>query len=55
MERANRYPRNIDNLFKPCYQGLTTYDLTYVTARNNEEKNRELFEHDKGSYNNGVI
>ncbi len=41
MEHS-RLCRNISDLFKPNVQGLTTYDLTYVTAKNNEKRNLEL-------------
>ncbi len=40
MERARHISR-ISNLFKPSSHGFTTYDMTYVTSRNNDQKDFE--------------
>ncbi len=42
MEQQHRRWRNSNNLFDPNNQGLSTYDLTYVTAVNNKKKTEEL-------------
>ena len=42
MEQQHRHRRNSSNLFDPNNQGLSTYDLTYVTAVNNKKKTEEL-------------
>ena len=38
----HKHRRNSNNLFNPNDQGLSTYDLTYVTSRNNKKKTEEL-------------
>ncbi len=42
MEKKIRHSKYPSNLFNPNHQGLTTYDLTYVTAKTNRRKNEEL-------------
>ena len=42
MKQQHRHRRNSNNLFDPNDQGLSTYDLTYVTAVNNKKKTEEL-------------
>ena len=37
MEQQSRHRRNSNNLLDPNDQGLSTYDLTYVTAVNNKK------------------
>ena len=37
MKKDYRQFRNISDLFNPNNNGITTYDLTYVTSRNNEQ------------------
>ena len=47
MEQQHRHRRNSGNLFNPNSQGLSTYDLTYVTADINKKKVQELLkDHD---------
>ena len=38
MRRLNRRRKEYNNLFNPNSQGLSTYDLTYVTAIKNKKK-----------------
>ena len=47
MEQQHRHRRNSSNLFDPNNQGLSTYDLTYVTAGNNKKKTEELIKNSK--------
>ncbi len=42
MKQQHRRQRNSSNLFNPNNQGLSTYDLTYVTAGNNRKKTDEI-------------
>ncbi len=42
MEQKIRRRRNSSNLFNPSSQGLTTYDVAYVTAKNNQIRNEEI-------------
>ena len=51
MEQQHRHRRNSSNLFDPNNQGLSTYDLTYVTAGNNKKKTEEL-KNDSESFDN---
>ena len=42
MNQKPRYRKNSSNLFDPNIQGLSTYDLTYITSVQNRVKNEEL-------------
>ena len=53
MKKSISHLRSINNLFKPYLQGLATYDLTYVTSRNNEVKNKELLKYPAKDTNKG--
>ena len=42
MYKKARHKKNSSNLFDPNIQGLSTYDLTYITSVQNRVKNEEL-------------
>ena len=42
MYQEPRHRKNSSNLFDPNIQGLSTYDLTYITSAQNRVKNEEL-------------
>ncbi len=42
MKKNYRQFRNISDLFNPNNNGIATYDLTYVTSRNNEKRANDL-------------
>ena|GEM_PF-6808526 len=42
MYQKPRHRKNSSNLFDPNIQGLSTYDLTYITSVQNRVKNEEL-------------
>ncbi|WP_193742716.1 MULTISPECIES: hypothetical protein [unclassified Prochlorococcus] len=42
MKKRIRHFKKPNNLFNPNGQGISTYDLTYVTSNNNKIRNEEL-------------
>ena len=54
MEQQHRHRRNSNILFNPNNQGLSTYNLTYVTADNSRKKAAELLNKDSGYKTKGA-
>ncbi len=52
MEQIYRHRKKYNNLFNPNNQGLSTYDLTLVTATNNKKKTEELLLNRNKQYQN---